>query len=51
MKCLALWFEGFVGGGGQSIQCIAIFYYMCVEGEAAEGREGENTIAKLPKYD
>lgn len=26
-----------VWGGGQSIQCIAIFYYMCVIGEVVEG--------------
>lgn len=44
--------SGVWGGGGQSIQCIAIFYYMCVIGEVVEGgRGGENTIAKLPKYD
>lgn len=45
-----LWFKGF-GKGQQSIQCIAIFYYMCVIGEVVEGGEGGNTIAKLPKYD
>lgn len=26
-------------GGGQSIQCVAIFYYMCVVAEVGEGGE------------
>lgn len=47
MQCLGLWLKG-VRGGGQSIQCVAIFYYMC---GVAEVEEGGNTIAKLPKYD
>lgn len=39
MKCLGLWFQGF-GEGGPSIQCIAIFYYICVIGEVVEGGRG-----------
>lgn len=35
------------GVGGQSIQCVAIFYYMCVVAEVGEGGKYNCKAAKI----
>lgn len=44
MHCLGLWLKGW---GGQSIQCVAIFYYMCVVAEVGEGGKYNCKAAKI----
>lgn len=51
MKCRGLWFKGFGEGGNRvnSMHC-HILLHVCGRRDGGGG-EGENTIAKLPKYD
>ena len=51
MKCLGLWFKVFGEGGTVNSMPCHILLHVCGRRGGGGRGEGENTIAKLPKYD